>query len=271
MIAFHPSQLVRLRGMRKVALDNTLAEVRSVLQDDGRHEISLYDDVQCKLMKIEPMNMVHACSYCHDAGRVEMRCSQCTVAVYCNAECQRNDWNRHKHDCTPHSPTEPADPVLERSPIHSAIEQGDVATVLTLLQQGVGINAAVASDGSTPLHIAVSRGNLAMVSCLVERGANKDQAAENGFTPFHVAAESGHLEIAQHLAQQGAATEITECNGLTPLHLAVGRGHFRVVQFLVQQGANKDCASHRGMTPLHVAAQQGLPLGDSAVSGTARS
>jgi hypothetical protein len=97
---FHPRQLVRLKGLRNVALNDKLAEVRSVLQDDERHEISLYDDDRSKIMKVKPMNMMHACSYCHDAGREQIRCCHCTAAAYCDLECERNDWNRHKNDCT---------------------------------------------------------------------------------------------------------------------------------------------------------------------------
>ena len=49
---------------------------------------------------LEPLkNSVRTCATCHAIREKMMRCSQCRQTVYCNAECQKNDWASHKLSC----------------------------------------------------------------------------------------------------------------------------------------------------------------------------
>ncbi len=40
---------------------------------------------------------------CRECGRFKnlQKCSRCKDAVYCSLDCQRNDWGKHKLQCTP--------------------------------------------------------------------------------------------------------------------------------------------------------------------------
>lgn len=42
---------------------------------------------------------LRSCMYCSQVGMNLRRCTQCEVAVYCNANCQKSDWKRHKKWC----------------------------------------------------------------------------------------------------------------------------------------------------------------------------
>ncbi|CAB4036494.1 Stress-induced-phospho 1, partial [Paramuricea clavata] len=38
------------------------------------------------------------CFFCHKQGQLK-KCTRCFTAKYCNRECQRSDWKRHKNNC----------------------------------------------------------------------------------------------------------------------------------------------------------------------------
>lgn len=40
------------------------------------------------------------CLYCKQFSKELKMCSGCKLALYCNAECQRADWSRHKARCS---------------------------------------------------------------------------------------------------------------------------------------------------------------------------
>ena len=40
------------------------------------------------------------CNWCGaDGGSVPKKCAVCKAAIYCNRECQRKDWKKHKMEC----------------------------------------------------------------------------------------------------------------------------------------------------------------------------
>jgi len=44
--------------------------------------------------------MVHCCAECGEEGGVSLKaCKSCMVAKYCNVNCQKNHWPKHKNDC----------------------------------------------------------------------------------------------------------------------------------------------------------------------------
>lgn len=55
------------------------------------------------------------------------------------------------------------------TPFLSAVQNGDINTMLCLLDSGANVHART-NDGSTALHIAVSNGNEAALVFLLERG-----------------------------------------------------------------------------------------------------
>ena len=44
---------------------------------------------------------VHSCANCgkHDFEKIFKVCSKCRNPKYCSKECQRENWNEHKHHC----------------------------------------------------------------------------------------------------------------------------------------------------------------------------
>ena len=121
------NHLVRLCGLKTTNLNGKLARVdsRHVHEATGRIEIILLSDdarppvpaVPSRRIWIKPSNMRHACEYCLAVapdGEKLQACGRCKTVRYCNAECQRADWARHKlpdcvmfsHDTGTHSRTQ---------------------------------------------------------------------------------------------------------------------------------------------------------------------
>ena len=50
---------------------------------------------------------IHTCFTCGKSGAKLSSCSQCHRAYYCNRECQRKDWKRHKRACAAAVAAEP--------------------------------------------------------------------------------------------------------------------------------------------------------------------
>jgi len=110
-VTFRRNHLVRLRGFHHAALDGKLVRIKTNIDEEsGKFVVDFLDDqarppaplAPARRMQIKPENMRHACEYCLvvasaavDGGRLQM-CGRCKTARYCNAECQRADWARHK-------------------------------------------------------------------------------------------------------------------------------------------------------------------------------
>jgi hypothetical protein len=251
MGGFKPTQLVRLQGLRNAAYNGKLASVTSFLSDDGRHDVTLLNendktpaagDIVAKhILRIKLENLVHACNHCHKTDAPKMQfCSQCRMAGYCNAECQRNDWHRHKDDCKMLSFHRD----LSKIPLFLAACSGDLVEMQNLVQRGADIYKAN-KDGQSPLSIAAQHGHLSVVQYLVQQGADKDKAADDGFTPLFLAATIGHLMVVQYLVQQGADKDKADNSGKTPFFMAAQEGHLAVVRYLGPAGSQQEPGRHR--------------------------
>src|SRR4051812_34011414 len=73
----------------------------------------------------------------------------------------------------------------------NAVKAGDRATVQTLLQQRVDVNAPEV-DGTTALHWAVRNDDQDLVDRLIKAGANVKTANRYGITPLYLAAVNGN-------------------------------------------------------------------------------
>ena len=145
-VTFRRCHLVRLRGFNHIALDGKLVRIKTnINKATGKFEVAFLDDharppvpvVPARRMMISPEHFIHACEYCLvaasptvDGGRLQM-CGRCKTARYCNAECQRADWARHKSpDCFQFSHWRG-----EGAPLHQACSRGEVAEVRRLVEE----------------------------------------------------------------------------------------------------------------------------------------
>jgi ankyrin repeat protein len=144
-------------------------------------------------------------------------------------------------------------------PLHEAAENGDVETVLRLVDRagadvnemwGNGIGAV-----SQPLHVACSYGRAEAAQALIERGADLNAADSFAHTPLHVSAYEGQAATTRVLLRARAQVDLATSNEqLTPLLWACVNGHEDCVRLLLDAKANPNARKDNGRTPLHVAA-----------------
>jgi len=172
----------------------------------------------------------------------------------------------------------------ERTPLHLAAANGQLALVQALLARGCNPNVRDAS-GRTPLFAALEHGAdaLPLVRALVAHGADAEAMDANGETPLGLALEHPQLERwldwngwqrprrplraddLIHAATQGAdvavrrlleldfAVDARDAQGATALLHACGAGHREVAITLLDAGADAGASTSNGMTPLAAA------------------
>ena len=170
-----------------------------------------------------------------------------------------------------------------------AAEESDKASVRTLLQTGVDVNAAQV-DGTTALHWAAyhddaemvgllvraganvnavnrygasalaeacTNGNAAIVKLLLESGADANTRMKAGETALMLAARSGNAETVKALLAHGAALDRRERLGQTALMWAAAEGHAEVVRTLIEAGADVNARLDSGFTPFFLSVREG--------------
>ena len=103
------------------------------------------------------------------------------------------------------------------SDLHTAAKKGDIATITSLLEKGVDVNARN-NKGETPLHVLWLKAEMAII--LLDRGADIEARDENGETPLHWAAWKGADDILDTLIRRGADAHAKNNKGETPLDVA---------------------------------------------------
>ncbi len=170
-----------------------------------------------------------------------------------------------------------------------AAEQRDKASVRTLLQTGVNVNAAQV-DGTTALHWAAyhddaemvallvraganvstvnrygasalaeacTNGNAAIVKLLLEAGADANTNMKGRETVLMLAARSGNAETVKALLARGADPNQRERLDQTALMWAAAEGHAAVVRALIEAGADVNARLDSGFTPFFFAVREG--------------
>ena len=123
----------------------------------------------------------------------------------------------------------------------SAVRDGDVEAVRSLLRQGADANAAE-GDGLSTLHWAARRGEPEIAKILLDAGATVDVRTRNGaYTPLHEASKAGNALVARVLLEAGADPAARTTTGdATPLHFAAISGSAAAVEVLLESGAEID-------------------------------
>lgn len=70
----------------------------------GRHDIIVLCSDACNKKQKKNLKQVvrYRCGHCDNLSPQMHKCSVCKIARYCNRECQRADWPKHKTLCSPH-------------------------------------------------------------------------------------------------------------------------------------------------------------------------
>jgi ankyrin repeat protein len=143
-------------------------------------------------------------------------------------------------------------------PLVDAAKDGDKATLRSLLQKKVDVNATE-GDGSTALHWASYRDDLESADLLIRAGANVNAANDLGVTALWTASENGSSAMVRRLLEAGAKPNLPLLSGETPLMVAARSGYPDVVAQLLAKDANINAHATRGQTALMWAVSQMHP------------
>lgn len=132
---------------------------------------------------------------------------------------------------------EPLDIMASPSPMHSASEQGNLAEITRLIEQGEDVNIKDMA-GRTPLHYAVGEQQLAAVELLLLNGANPDfKDDEYHVTPLHWAVGSGNIEMVELIAPKVNNIDATNKEGKTAADIAFMDHKGEILLILIKYGA----------------------------------
>lgn len=136
-------------------------------------------------------------------------------------------------------------------------DQGHLAAVSYLLNNGADINYSDRFDGLTPLLVATTGNHLEMVKLLLAKGADLRTPNSFGHNALILATLNPNPEIARVLVSQGLSVNENNSAGATPLFYAAGYGNTAMLEFLLSQGADLQLRDKDGNTPLGWAFQTG--------------
>lgn len=134
-------------------------------------------------------------------------------------------------------------------PLVEAAKNGDEATLRTLVEQGVDVNAT-GGDGATALLWASHRDLPESVALLIAAGADVDRANDLGATPLWAAGENGSVAVTELLLDAAADPSRALRHGETPLMATARAGAARVAELLLDHGADPNATGPRDQTAL---------------------
>lgn len=156
------------------------------------------------------------------------------------------------------------------APLVEALKEKDQATIRSLLQQQVDVNAASA-DGATALHWAAHLDDLKTAQLLVRAGADVNVANRYGVTPLLLACTNGNVEMVKFLLESKADPNSALPEGETALMTAARTGKVEAVEALIAHGADMNASENwRQQTALSWAAAEGhVPVVELLIEGGA--
>lgn len=125
--------------------------------------------------------------------------------------------------------------------VHAAFE-GDLESVRQMVAAGADVNCW--DMGMSPLHAAIENGNVEVARFLLEHGADVNAVTPTGWTPLLHALDT-ELEFAENVHHSSPSSTMTELllaygaskyvaspSGETPYEMAKSRGHISAAELL---------------------------------------
>lgn len=141
--------------------------------------------------------------------------------------------------------------------LQAAAENGHIAVVQMLLEEGAQVNAGDGSYDGTALLAACAMGNEEVARLLLENGADTEAKNIDGATALLWAAGNGYEDIVQLLLDKGADIEAKDNYKVTALSWAARNGFEAVVRLLLRKRADITAKDVEGATALLHAAEHG--------------
>jgi ankyrin repeat protein len=133
--------------------------------------------------------------------------------------------------------------------LHWVVRVDDIETAQALIRAGADVTFAD-RYGVTPLNLACANGNAAMIKLLLDAGADANTVDPAGETALMTAVRIGNLESVKVLLDRGAKVDTTDpAYKQTALMIGVRENHSDIVRLLVERGANIEAQTRTGQTP----------------------
>lgn len=120
-------------------------------------------------------------------------------------------------------------------PLLHASAEGDKEQVVTLLDEGMDVDAGSPILGTRALMLAAWNNRIDMVRLLLDRGADVNAQDATGWTALHAAAFAGNTEIMQLLLERGAVRSESRWTSYRPSRWADKEDH-RIILELMKRG-----------------------------------
>lgn len=137
------------------------------------------------------------------------------------------------------------------SPLHYAVEHGNIDIVALLIQSKALLNQVTTQGGDTPLLLATEKGHMPIVSLLLAAGADVEIVNQRGYNALHLAIQHKNKHLVQSLLQAGASCNSCTAAGYSPLVEAIQVGSFTIVALLLKQKEILDVQDKDGFGALH--------------------
>ncbi|MGE5607371.1 MAG: ankyrin repeat domain-containing protein [Bacteroidota bacterium] len=136
--------------------------------------------------------------------------------------------------------------------IGTAVANGDIAEVKSLLEQGVSPNSKT-DDGKTLLMLAAYLGHTDIAKLLIDKGAEVNAKDQDGKTALMYAAEKNNIEVGKLLLENGADPNSADNNGKTALMYTAEKGYLDFAKLLLENGADLNAVANNGKTAFQIA------------------